>query len=140
MHSDLHLHLAHAAGDERLAAAARAARALAPLAELAPRPDRGADAVLALRRAAPDEAGAVRRLAALDGVPELRDPVLLALVDGEPVAAVSLADGRVAADPFRHTADAVALLRVRAAQPAVGGRRERARRGLARRARVRLAA
>jgi hypothetical protein len=68
-----------------------------------------------LRRAAADEAGVVRRLAALDDAREPEGPVLLALLDGEAVAALSLRDGRVVANPFVATADAVALLRLRAA-------------------------
>ena len=51
------------------------------------------------------------RLAALDEVEPLHGPVLLARVDGRPVAAYSRADGRVAADPFVRSADAVAMLR-----------------------------
>lgn len=57
----------------------------------------------------------VRRLAALDDAPELAGPVLLAFVDGKPVAALALNDGRVVADPFVRSAHAVSLLRVRAA-------------------------
>ena len=71
--------------------------------------------VIALRPAAPDEDADLRRLAELDSASPLRTPALVALVDGEPVAAVSLADGRAVADPFRPTADVVALLRERAA-------------------------
>jgi hypothetical protein len=68
---------------------------------------------IALRLAQPDEQPAVQRLAALDDAPELGGEVLLALVDGEPVAALSLGDGRVVADPFRFTEEAVGLLRLR---------------------------
>jgi hypothetical protein len=69
---------------------------------------------IAIRAAHDDEAGTVLRLAALDSAPAPRGDVLLAVVDGEPVAAVSLHDGRVVADPFRRTDDVVALLRLRA--------------------------
>lgn len=69
---------------------------------------------IAIRAAHDDESGVVLRLAALDSAPRLRGDVLLAVVDGEPVAAVSLDDGRVVADPFRATADVVALLHLRA--------------------------
>src|SRR5829696_1027183 len=41
---------------------------------------------------------------------------LVALADGEPVAAMSLHDGRVTADPFARTGEAVALLQLRAHQ------------------------
>jgi hypothetical protein len=69
---------------------------------------------IVLRLATDVDAPTVRRLAALDDAPRLSGPVLLALVDGEPVAALSLDDGRVVANPFRFTAGAVALLRLRA--------------------------
>ena len=71
---------------------------------------------LALRVAQTDEAPVVRRLAALDDARPLAGDVLLALVDGEAVAAVSLDDGRVVANPFLHTADTVRLLSLRATQ------------------------
>ena len=74
------------------------------------------DHTLALRVADDDDALAVRRLAALDDAPPLRGEVLLALVDGEAVAATSLSDGRTVANPFRPTADTVRLLSLRAAQ------------------------
>jgi hypothetical protein len=70
---------------------------------------------IALRPAAAEEAADIRRLAYLDSQRPLRGDVLVALRDAEPVAAISLADGRVAADPFRRTADVVELLRLRAA-------------------------
>jgi hypothetical protein len=54
-------------------------------------------------------APAARRIAALKG------RVLLALVEAERVAALSLYDERVVANPFAGTHDAVALLRLRAA-------------------------
>lgn len=76
--------------------------------------------ILALRIARDDEAFVVRRLAALDDAPPLKGEVLLALVDGEPVAAASLGDGRVVANPFVRTADTVTLLSLRASQ--LGGR------------------
>jgi hypothetical protein len=69
---------------------------------------------IAIRPAVLDEAADVRRLAYLDSQRPLRGDVLLALQDGVAVAAVSLADGRVAADPFRKTADIVELLELRA--------------------------
>jgi hypothetical protein len=70
---------------------------------------------IALRPAVPDDAATVRRLAALDSAPAPRTPALIGLLDGAPAAALSLADGRVVADPFLPTADVVALLRRRAA-------------------------
>jgi len=68
----------------------------------------------------------VRRLADLDDAPPLRGEVLLALVDGEAVAALSLSDGRVVANPFLPTADTVSVLALRASQLS----RRRARRWL----------
>lgn len=70
---------------------------------------------LHLRRARPDDAGALRRLAALDSQPPpLPDAAhLLALSGGELVAAVSLDGAWQAADPFRRSAAALELLRAR---------------------------
>ena len=72
-------------------------------------------ASLHLRPATADDAAAVARLTALDETAPLDAPAMLAEADGRPVAALSLADGRVAADPFARTRDAVALLRLHAA-------------------------
>src|ERR671919_1336929 len=71
---------------------------------------------LSLRWAGPADDGLLRRLAQLDCTRSLQQPVLLAEHDGVAVAALSVADGRVAADPFQPTAEAVALLRLRVAQ------------------------
>jgi hypothetical protein len=57
---------------------------------------------------------ALGRLAALDGARPLAGEVLVAEVGGELWAAVSLADGRVIADPFRATRVARELLALRA--------------------------
>lgn len=70
---------------------------------------------------------AVRQLAALDDAPELAGPALLAVVGGEPVAALALGDGRVVANPFVPTAHAVSLLRLRAAHIAGVSHRRRLR-------------
>ena len=78
--------------------------------------------------AADVDAGTVHRLAALDEVEPLAEPVLVAVADGRAVAALSVADGRVAADPFTRSADAVAMLRLRARQER--RRSARRRRGL----------
>lgn len=74
------------------------------------------NSTLALRLADPDDALAVRRLAALDDAPPLARPVLVAFLDGQAVAAVSLVDERTVANPFLPTADVVALLSLRARQ------------------------
>jgi hypothetical protein len=64
-----------------------------------------------LRPAVADDAPALRWLAERDEQPPLRGPVLLAEVDGRPLAALSLADGRVTADPFRPTARLIEFMR-----------------------------
>ena len=69
---------------------------------------------MVLRADRPADEGALRRLALLDDSRPLRGRALLAEVDGRPVAAIDLSDGRVVADPFEHTAQVVELLRVRA--------------------------
>ncbi len=72
----------------------------------------------------------IAALAQLDSARPLTGPSLVAENDGRLVAAVSLHDGRVVADPFTPTADVVEMLRLRTA----GGRsaKARARRGLPR--------
>ena len=89
---------------------------------------------VALRLAERDEALAVRRLAALDDAPALEGPVLLAVMDGEPAAALSLVDRRVVSNPFMPTRDLVELLRVRAEHIAGPGPRSRRSRHVLRRA------
>src|SRR3954468_13475690 len=69
-----------------------------------------------MRRATIADAARIRELARLDDKRMPAGPFLVAVVSGEIVAAVSLSSGRVVADPFRLTGDAVAMLRLRAAQ------------------------
>ena len=69
--------------------------------------------IVAFRPATPDDDRVLRDLSQLDSARELSRPAVLAVVDGEPVAALSLADGQVVADPFTRTEDVVALLRAR---------------------------
>jgi hypothetical protein len=71
------------------------------------------DRPITIRVAAQSDARNLRRLAQLDSKPSLRGHVLLAETDGVPIAAISLYTGLVAADPFKHTAAAVHLLRRR---------------------------
>jgi hypothetical protein len=85
---------------------------------------------LSLRWAGAADDALLRRLAQLDSTRPLQQPVLLAEREGVALAALSAADGRVAADPFEPTAEAVALLRLRAAQ--VGTRLRASRSGLRR--------
>jgi hypothetical protein len=80
-----------------------------------------------LRVAGADDADVVRQLAALDDAPVLDGRVLLALIDGEAVAALSLRDGRVVANPFVRTREAVALLRLRAGHLSGASKRRRVR-------------
>ena len=66
-----------------------------------------------IRQATPDDDGALRRLAELAGRQPLSGPVLIGELGGIPAAAVSLADGRIAADPSKPTARLVPLLGIR---------------------------
>jgi hypothetical protein len=70
----------------------------------------------------------VAKLAALDSARPLHAPVVIALVDGRPVAAASVVDGRVVADPFEPTADVVELLQARVAASVETAARPRPRR------------
>jgi hypothetical protein len=65
-----------------------------------------------IRPAQPSDEPTLRWLAALAAEPALRRPALIADVDGLPAAAISVADGRVVADPFRRTAGLPARLRL----------------------------
>jgi hypothetical protein len=85
---------------------------------------------LSLRWAGPKDDALLRRLAQLDSTRSLQQPILLAECDGVAVAAGSVADGCLAAHPFEPTAEAVALLRLRAAQ--LGTPRRASRPGLRR--------
>nr|MDQ4041999.1 hypothetical protein [Actinomycetota bacterium] len=67
-----------------------------------------------IRRSRPSDEARLRRVAALDSRPAPAGPALVAEVDGEIVAAVPLDGGPPVADPFRPTADLVALLELRA--------------------------
>ncbi len=71
---------------------------------------------LAVRLAGDADAARLTHLARLDSANPIDRHALLAEVDGELVAAISLTDGAVIADPFRRTAPAVGLLRMRADQ------------------------
>jgi hypothetical protein len=78
---------------------------------------------LVLRRGRPTDAAELTTLAELDSARPLTGERIVAEVDGRLVAAVSLHDGRVVADPFAPTADVVEMLRVHTA----GGRSAAAR-------------
>ena len=77
---------------------------------------------ISIRPSRPDEQVALDDLAGLDSARPLEGDVLVAIVDDAPVAAISLADGRVIADPFRKTADTVKMLKLRAAISGHGDR------------------
>jgi hypothetical protein len=93
--------------------------------------------VIALRLAGHDEADELAELASLDSQRPLSGDVLIAVVDGQLVAATSLADGRVIANPLRRTVEVRALLQTRAAQLLPKPRKRR--RPRRRRFRLRLA-
>lgn len=69
---------------------------------------------ITIRTAGPADERMLDRLAALDSALRPSGWMLLAEVEGEPWAAVDVGSGAVIADPFRPTADLVALLRLRA--------------------------
>lgn len=69
-----------------------------------------------IRLATAGDRPALVRLAELDSQQPPSGPALIGEVAGRAVAAVSLADGRVIADPFVLTGNVVDLLRMRAAQ------------------------
>jgi ApbE superfamily uncharacterized protein (UPF0280 family) len=73
---------------------------------------------ISIRTTGSDDYVALWSIAALDSATVPAEPLIVAEEDGEIVAALSLATGDVVADPFRRTAGAVALLRLRAAQHA----------------------
>ena len=81
-----------------------------------PSPRTSNQQIVVLRPAEPNDTYDVSRLAQLDDAPAPVSPVMLAFVDGEAVAALSLNDGHAVANPFVPTQKAVALLRLRASQ------------------------
>ena len=84
------------------------------------------DPTVIIRAARGSDGTALENLARMDSQRPLAGDVLLAEQDGVIVAA--LADERTIADPFRPTADVVALLRVHAGRTAhVDGNRSRVR-------------
>jgi hypothetical protein len=115
MHPQLNIALAQARHEDLTARAAKR--------RLRRRPERPEDqapsisrAGLTLRLATGADRAALARLAELEQAERPSEPVLLGVVLGRPVAALSLNDGSVIADPFVRTAELVELLRVRAGQ------------------------
>src|SRR4051794_30962734 len=89
-----------------------------------------------IRPASDPDGALMQRLATLDSQRPIDGPALIGERDGRPIAAISMTDGRVVADPFEPTAHLVALLRMRASALAAYERepslRERIRAALAR--------
>lgn len=69
---------------------------------------------ITIRQANGSDIEALARLAELDSAAIPQQPLLVALADGELQAAMSTADGAAIADPFAHTAELVAMLRIEA--------------------------
>jgi hypothetical protein len=117
MHPQLSQAMAQARQQELLDAAQRSRRVALPF-----RRTRRASAPairwqgLTLRLATSADRSALARLAELEQTVSPADPVLLGEVMHRPVAALSLHDGRVIADPFIPTAELVELMRLRARQ------------------------
>lgn len=107
MHPQLTLLLARARQQDLIAAAERA-RGLSSAAQ----PFWGP---IIVRIATAGDRSSLERLAELDST-ELPGATLIGELQERPVAALSLSDGTVIADPFVATGDVVALLRLRAQQ------------------------
>ena len=67
-----------------------------------------------IRMATENDEGALQRLAALDSQRRLSAPALIGEIGGTPEAAISLTDGRLAANPFKATSHLAVHLRIRA--------------------------
>jgi len=65
-----------------------------------------------IRGAAPTDARTIVRLAALDSTRPFDGDALIAEIDGQAAAAMSLDTGKVVADPFARTAELVDMLEV----------------------------
>jgi hypothetical protein len=65
-----------------------------------------------IRPAQPADEPTLRWLARLADQPALPRPALIGDIDGLPAAAISVADGRVVADPYRRTGALAARLRL----------------------------
>lgn len=106
----------------------RRAELLGPhLGGLGDRPETPLQDPVTVRFAVADDARELTRLAELDSASRPADPLLIGERAGQPIAALSLADGAIVANPFVASADVVALLRLRALQlrgePRRGARR-----------------
>jgi hypothetical protein len=83
----------------------------------------GLEAAVTIRYAFPDDAQALARLAALDSRQLPSHPVLVAEVDGQLRAAMSIQGGEFVADPFHRTVALLDLLAIRARQLAAAAER-----------------
>jgi len=83
------------------------------------------EAEITVRALHESDRGALARLAGRDTADVPAGHALGAEMNGALVAALSLEDGRVIADPFSSTSSAIELLRLRARQLGVAGRRHR---------------
>jgi hypothetical protein len=81
--------------------------------------------IIAFRSATSEDDRVLQDLSELDSARPVERPAVLAVVDGHPVAAVSLTDGRIVADPFTRTEDVVTMLRARVASLAAERARKR---------------
>jgi hypothetical protein len=107
----------------------RRADVLGPrLSALGDRPEARLRDPVTVRLAVADDARELTRIAELDSAPRPADPLLIGERAGQPIAALSLADGAIVANPFVASADVVALLRLRALQLRGRSRRGRRRR------------
>lgn len=100
--------------------------------DAAPRPQRQdarSGGGVTVRYAFPDDAEAVARLAVLDSQPLPEGPMLVAEVEGELWAALSLSTPAAMADPFRPSAELLLLLAERSRQLR-GPARRRSSRGV----------
>jgi hypothetical protein len=87
-----------------------------------------------IRPATDEDRDVIERIASLDSSRPIEGAALIGEIDGVPAAVLSLATGRVVANPFRRTADLVADMRTRASSLTVAEQQS----SLARRLRVAL--
>jgi hypothetical protein len=85
---------------------------------------------ITIRAAGPEDVEALHRLAQRDSRPVPEGELLIALVDGEARAAISLASGETIADPFHRTEELVGMLTLRGSR--LRGESRQRRRGLRR--------
>jgi hypothetical protein len=78
-----------------------------------------------IKRATAGHDALLHELSQLDSARTLHRPAVFAVVDGQAVAAASLSDGRIVANPFAESAEAVDMLRAYRSALGVGGGRRR---------------